>query len=175
MLITSMMIGIWKKSNQNKLNTKDGKWRFFDKEGDTLYYEIWNEGKFIKQVPEQDESEVWKVELLYKDKPHDPDQTYTIDEVKQLEIKPSYKNSNKSKKLSIRLSNEFSFSNEKKTFTLEEFKNANLKSMVKKAEFSRGDGAKFEMEILDGKEVIATYRLKIRTNRNFFYYLLFCL
>jgi antitoxin component YwqK of YwqJK toxin-antitoxin module len=42
--------GIWSRGFCSVLN---GQWTYFSEEGDTLYSEYWNNGKFIKQLPEQ--------------------------------------------------------------------------------------------------------------------------
>ena len=44
-------------------NVPDGQWLYFNKNGDTLYSEFWENGEFVKQEPEQKTNEIWKVEL----------------------------------------------------------------------------------------------------------------
>ncbi|MBI3233683.1 MAG: hypothetical protein HYZ42_06520 [Bacteroidetes bacterium] len=164
-----------KKGSEKKVNLKDGKWWYFDLNGDTSYYEIWDDGKFIKQEPGQDEAEIWKLELLLNGAEIKKDKVLSNKELKQLEIKPSYKNSSKSKNIIIRFGPEFKLRGTNQIYTLEEFKNSNLNSMIRKEEFFKGEGADFTFEVLDGKKVIETYKLKIRSNRSFFWYVGSCL
>lgn len=69
---------------------------YMDSTGDTLYQEIWEEGQFIRQVPEQKINKVWKVDITsngYKigDDPID------LREVENLLFKFHYKNSSAEK------------------------------------------------------------------------------
>ena len=50
--------GNWKNYN---CQVEHGQWVYFKENGDTLYSEYWNNGEFIKQVPEQSKMEIWKV------------------------------------------------------------------------------------------------------------------
>lgn len=77
-----------------KRYVNDGQWVYYDEKGDTLYSEFWDKGIFIKQVPEQNETEVWKVDFLFKGAPLDS-QIITANQIKEIEIIPRFKNSNK--------------------------------------------------------------------------------
>lgn len=85
--------GDWNKIWERKLcSIPDGQWVYFSETGDTLYSEFWNDGVFIRQVPEQDQPEMWKVDLMLYGKKADTLQL-TPQQVKQLVIKPRMKNS----------------------------------------------------------------------------------
>lgn len=73
---------------------KDGQWVKYDINGDTLYSEFWQKGEFMKQMPEQKSTEIWKVNVLYKGNKLDS-QLLTINDLKDIEIKPEFKNSNR--------------------------------------------------------------------------------
>lgn len=73
---------------------KAGQWIKYDINGDTLYSEFWQKGEFIKQVPEQKNTEIWKVNVLYKGNKLDS-QLLTINDLKDIEIKPEFKNGNR--------------------------------------------------------------------------------
>ena len=71
-----------------------GQWTYFNDQGDSLYSEFWEDGKFIKQVPEQNATQIWKVDFTL----HGQiivDQQVTMQQVKDLIITPHFKNSHR--------------------------------------------------------------------------------
>jgi len=71
---------------------KDGEWVKYNTNGDTLYSEFWQKGKFVKQAPEQKNTEIWKVNVLYKGNKLDS-QLLTITDLNDIVISPEFKNS----------------------------------------------------------------------------------
>jgi hypothetical protein len=70
----------------------DGKWTYFKENGDTLYSEFWDNGVFVKQVPEQTKVEIWDIEIQLNGKDADT-LSIPIVNIGDLIIKPKYKNS----------------------------------------------------------------------------------
>jgi hypothetical protein len=77
-----------------KWYVNDGTWTWYDLNGDTLYTETWKQGEFINQFPEQNITEPWKVDLHLKGDTGIIDKI-TADQVRDLQIKAKYKNSNR--------------------------------------------------------------------------------
>ncbi|MES2617140.1 MAG: hypothetical protein V4613_04630 [Bacteroidota bacterium] len=84
--------------NFNKLyksgncSIKNGQWVYYKDNGDTAYSEFWDNDKFIKQVPEQNKTEIWKTELMFNNNiPYNND-TLTPEKIKQLTIHNFFKN-----------------------------------------------------------------------------------
>ncbi len=71
----------------------EGRWIFMDEKGDTLYSEFWENGKFIDQVPEQSEAEIWDVSLV-TDSIEYNGQLLTNDQFLWIDFIPRFKNSN---------------------------------------------------------------------------------
>lgn len=111
-------------------NVPDGKWTYFNEDGDTLYSEFWNKGLFVKQAPEQSNVELWDVELRYKEQEAEK-VLIPIDDVGKLEFIPKYKNSNTNSKITIKF--EVSATGHKinnKELTLESFKKIDVSEML---------------------------------------------
>jgi antitoxin component YwqK of YwqJK toxin-antitoxin module len=75
-------------------NIPEGEWSYFNENGDKLYSEFWKDGVFIKQIPEQKKTEIWRVELTLKGEKIDK-QALTANEVKEIIVTPKFKNSHK--------------------------------------------------------------------------------
>ena len=94
--------GDWKNlCNRGYCNIPHGQWTYFSENGDTLYSEFWDNGEFIKQVPEQNKVEIWKVELMLDGQKVDKEQLIPKEQVKNLKIIPKYKNRNTNSELYI--------------------------------------------------------------------------
>lgn len=123
--------GNWKNIwDRGYCNVPDGEWIYFNENGETLYSEFWDNGVFIKQFPEQSFAEIWDVELILNGKKIDT-QKIALSKIKDLVIKPKYKNHNTNTKLTIKF--EVSALNHKineKQFTIESFKNIDVASML---------------------------------------------
>ena len=83
-----------------KNDKKEGLWEYFDENGDTLYSEFWDNGVFIKQLPEQTEVEIWDVEIQFRGKDADT-VSIPIANIGELTIEPKYKNSSTSNELTV--------------------------------------------------------------------------
>ena len=69
----------------------DGKWTYFNENADTLYSEYWNNGEFIKQVPEQNKAEIWGIDILLHGIKLEG-QKLSAKEFKEIEVIPKFKN-----------------------------------------------------------------------------------
>lgn len=84
--------GKWKNIwNRGYCSVKNNQWTYFKENGDTLYSEYWNNGKFVKQYPEQDSVEVWKTELYLHGKKYEF-QKINFDDFGNFMIVPKFKN-----------------------------------------------------------------------------------
>lgn len=116
---------------------RDSVWTYFGPGGDTLYQEFWDNGKFLRQVPEQDSCEIWKTEFRFEGKPLAELKKIPADQLNKLEIIPYYKNSlHDSANIRIelqvvRIGNKFI----RETYTLEKFSKLDLKALLKKNGF----------------------------------------
>jgi antitoxin component YwqK of YwqJK toxin-antitoxin module len=83
--------GDWETAQSRGVGNKDGTWTYFNEKGEKLYSELWIEGKFIKQIPEQAYPDVWFVELMFKGEKI-TGRTMSLEEVREIEVKPKFKN-----------------------------------------------------------------------------------
>ncbi len=145
-------------------SVKDGKWSYFNDKEDTLYSEYWNNGEFIKQVPEQKTNEIWKVELTLNGESIEEKKELTPDQVRQLVVAPKFKNNSKSNnnfKINFEVSAVGHKQNEK-TFTLDNFKNIDVLQMLSEVGIPSNKETNFTLMLLDNEEVISTFYLNIK-------------
>ncbi|MDX2361342.1 MAG: hypothetical protein QNK23_11080 [Crocinitomicaceae bacterium] len=138
----------------NRYNKKHGNWCYFDTNGDTLYYEVWKNGRFIEQIPELRKMEIWDVNITYRGKSIEG-QKIPIGNVGQIEFTPEFKNSNEVTEFTITFTaSAIGFVQNKRTMTLEEFKSIDVKAMMKEKGFSKRNKPYFHITILaDGNYV----------------------
>jgi len=141
----------------------DGQWTYFDNKGDTLYLEFWEDGRFIKQIPEQKATEIWKVELTLNGERIDKQQL-TAEQVKQLVVEPKFKNSHKDK---IKLTINFEVSavghkQIRQSFTIDGFKHIDVNKMLYEAKIPSDKPTTFVMEVLNNGTLIARFYLNIK-------------
>lgn len=144
-------------------NVRDGKWTYFNENGDTLYAEYWQDGKFIKQIPEQNKTEIWKIDLTLKGEIIDQ-QILTIEQVKELVVTPKFKNSHRD---NVKLTINFEVSavghkQNKKTFTLESFKSIDVNKMLSDVGIPADKKTTFMLEVCNNGTIIARYYLNIK-------------
>jgi hypothetical protein len=117
---------IWK---SEYCSVKHGKWTYFSEIGDSLYSEYWDNGSFIKQIPEQTELDIWDVKISLNNEIIDT-QSVHIDSLNQLVIQPKYKNSNTDSDITIKLAIVASgYNPEQSEHTLASFKECSFTSM----------------------------------------------
>ena len=70
----------------------DGEWIYYNEHGKkSCIPEYWEDGYFIKQIPEQGKTEIWKVDLTLNGESIEQ-KTLTPDQLKDLTITPRFKN-----------------------------------------------------------------------------------
>jgi hypothetical protein len=160
------------KENQNKnwknlwerglCSIPDGKWTYFNTSGDTLYYEVWNNGSFLKQVPEQNQTEIWKIELTRKGEIIE-NQTLTLEQVNELIIIPKFKNSNRElANLTINFEvSAIGHKQSKKSFSLDNFKNIDVNDMLTELGITSEEKATFKLKVFNNGIMIASFYLNV--------------
>lgn len=154
--------GDWKNLwDRGYCSVPNGQWTYFKENGDTLYSEIWDNGVFIKQVPEQPEVEIWDVEIEYNGQDAEK-LSIPISNVGDLTIQPKYKNSKTSNNLTLNFEvSAIGHRMNKKNFTLESFKTINVRSMLKEVGIPNNKQTSFVLTVYDGDKAIKSVYLNI--------------
>lgn len=122
-----------------------GKWTYYNEEGDELYSEYWEKGVFIKQSPEQEDAEIWKVEMIVDGASLDSQSVYAS-RIGDIVIEPRYKNSNTSTEITLSLSiSSLGYKLVKKTFTIESFKYIDVPAMLEEMGLPKDKEASFQL------------------------------
>ena len=128
-------------------DVKVGNWYFFSETGDTTYVETWNDGQFVSQIPEQELSEIWKVDVLKKKKVIS---SKSIDrkDLSKLKLKPHFKNKNQNLTLEVQITiTNGGWEKYQSKCTINEFNSINLKEIVKTLEFDNLKETEIEIRI----------------------------
>jgi hypothetical protein len=143
-------------------NVKDGKWTYFNEDGDTLYSEYWTNGEFIKQVPEQPTMEIWEVELFLNGQAVN-EQTINLEQISNLEIKPKYKNTNTDSKLIINFQvSAIGHKQNEKTFSIERFKDINVINMLSEVGIPDEKETSFVLAVFNYNSLIKRFYLNVK-------------
>lgn len=139
-----------------------GKWTYFEKNGDILYSEYWENGVFIRQVPEQSEVEIWDVEIQFNGQDAET-LAIPIDQVGNLTIVPKYKNSNVSNDLNLTFEvSAIGHKPNKKKFTTESFNTIDLGSMLEEVGIPTEKETSFVLTIYDNQRPVKIVYLNIQ-------------
>lgn len=153
------------KENPFNSSIRDGIWSYFNENGDTLYNEFWQDGFFIKQVPEQLKTEIWDAELIF-DADHYSGML-SFEQLRTLEIVLLYKNSHRDS-VNIKVQFEIISPDQKHfvhTYTPDNFKKINVKKLLKKDGIPPVDYSMSEEAIdLYPGDIDTRYRIKILNN-----------
>lgn len=150
---------IW---NRGYCNVPDGQWIYYNENGIILYSEYWKDGNFIKQIPEQNKTEIWKVELsLYGENVNQ--KTLLPNQLKDLIITPKFKNT---KTDSVNLSIGFQVSAIgrkyiKQIFTLDSFKLFDLNNLLIENGYKAQDDITYELIVLNNQKHLSNFYLNI--------------
>lgn len=142
----------------------DSIWTYFRKNGDVAYQEYWSNNTFIKQVPEQDSNEVWRVDLMVNGLRIEQNDSLSIEDFKNLEIVPFFKNqAEKGSSLSLT----FSVSAMKRykiesIGLLTEIKTFDIQGMKRKAGIQESDKVSYGLWVKGGEHVIKFFDLNIK-------------
>ena len=140
----------------------NGKWTYFNKKGDTLYSEFWKNGEFIKQLPELNKNEIWKVDLTLNGESVEK-RSLTIDQVRQLTITPKFKNSSKIEtNFTVRFEvTAVGFKQNEKTFSIENFNTINVLEILSEVGIPLEKASSFNLSVFNKGEIIGNFYLTI--------------
>lgn len=150
---------IW---NRGYCNVPDGQWIYYNEKGIVLYSEYWKDGNFIKQIPEQNKTEIWKVELSLNGESVNQ-KTLFPNQLKDLILTPKFKNT---KTDSVNLTIGFQVSAIgrkyiKQIFTLESFKLFDLNNLLLEKGYKAQDDITYELIVLNNQKHLANFYLNI--------------
>lgn len=139
--------GDWKDLwNRGYCSVVNGEWMYFSEKGDTLYTEIWDNGEFIKQSPEQDSVELWKVEFTL-DGESIGKESVDVNRIGDIKITPKFKNSNKSDLKIVFKYSAIGHKSYEKEFTLDSFKKIKFPKLMKEASIPKDADSSFTINI----------------------------
>jgi hypothetical protein len=142
-------------------NVKDGIWNFYNTKGEFMYSEHWNAGTFIKQEPEQNKCQIWKVDLLYNDDVYST-QNLTLSDIKRLTIRPYFKSSNQNTNIEYRVT--VSALNRKYINLLvspEELSKLELGTILEENNINASNNPRFTIVVLNDGIVISSFNLNV--------------
>ena len=146
-------------------NVPDGQWTYYDENGAVQYSEYWKDGAFIKQVPEQNKREIWRVDLTLNGVPVN-EQVLLPNQLKDLVITPRFKNSiTEHSDLRVKFSVlAIGRRHLDPSFTLDSFKLFDLNSLLLKNGFTSQDDIAYSLSIWDRDKSIAYFHLNIKAD-----------
>lgn len=127
-----------------KCGVRHGKWTFYNEAGKELYAEIWENDSLIKEIPER-KYKISDIELYLNEKRVDSlaySKLISIEQIRNLIIKPKYKNQFRPTELKIELYIYGVYNKYipiRKEYTISEFKKIDINSILTKAGYSKGD------------------------------------
>ena len=146
---------------RNYCNIKNGLWIYFEENGDTLYSELWNNGEFIKQNPEQNITEIWDIELSLNEQIIDT-QTIAINQIGNLKITPKYKNNNTNSNLTIKFevsANGHIVNN--KSFSLNSFNSIDVSAMLLEVGIPKEKKTSYNLYVYNDNKHLIRYSLNV--------------
>jgi hypothetical protein len=158
--------GNWKDINgRGYCLVSDGKWLYYNEKGQDHYLhhvEVWDKGKFIKQIPESKQVEIWDVEFKLRGSKIDT-QIVSIKDVKDIEIVPLYKNKNRSAEIKIVFSIvAIGYNVNEETFSMDSFKNIDVKGMSNKIKLDNIGKSNSTLDVYDGNKIVKRIYLKLK-------------
>jgi antitoxin component YwqK of YwqJK toxin-antitoxin module len=134
-------------------SVRDGQWVYYDTNGDTMYSESWNNGEFLRQFPEQDSVEIWKVEMQLRGKVITEQTPIKAEDVGLIELVPYYKNSKRGGTFTYKLEIiAVGFPYVVREFTPENFKSVSLKNILAENKIPKKKNVNISLALLrDGK------------------------
>ncbi len=146
-------------------NVQVGQWHYFNEKGELLYSEFWDNGNFIKQIPEQSKTEIWKVESTLNGESV-KNSTLTSAQFKQLEITPKFKNSSRD---SVNLSFMVDFFATRrvfveKPFPMDEFKEIDLDKLLSENGFKSNDKITCGLSVINNDKRIDYFMFNVMAN-----------
>jgi hypothetical protein len=141
----------------------DGKWTYFSEQGDTLYSEFWEDGKFVSQVPEQKAVEIWDVELTLHGERIE-NQSLTIQQIQELVVIPRFKNSSRENmQLTVNLKvSAIGHRTITRSSAWDALKTIDVRKMLSDSGIRPDTQANFDLEVCNNEQVIKSFQLKVQ-------------
>ena len=155
--------GNWDSAYDKGFCRPDGNWSYFNEQGKKLYSEIWKEGQFIKQVPEQTKTELWTVEITYNGVQVN-NQTLNPKQVREIKIIPKFKNS---KRTGTNLTVKFEIATTghkiiNQTFALADFTKIDVQKMLLESGVTKTETASCSIMVFNNGENISNAWLNVK-------------
>lgn len=144
---------------------KDGAFSYFNDKEELLYSEYWTDGRFLTQIPEQKRSEAWDVEFML-DTMRVKDQELTAEQVKEIHIRPKFKNSVVDEsviKIVVEINSGRTTVSE--NFSIAGFSKIDLHSMFHEAGVKRSKVQICYVAVYSHNEIVNKYWLRIKPHR----------
>jgi hypothetical protein len=155
--------GDWNFSWNGGFCEPDGAFTYFNETGEEIYTEYWENGDFIKQIPEQSKTELWNVEISIDNIKIDK-QVLTPKQVSEIKFTPKFKNSHTD---GTNLSVKFMVSavghmKVEQTFSIDNFNTIDVQKMIDKVGINSTETASFELCIYNNDVHVFTYWLNVK-------------
>lgn len=151
--------GDWSPNSGYQFAIRTGEWIYYTDKGTPLYSEFWDNGTFLKQVPEQDQVEIWKVSFELDGKLLKNGQTIQAGDLNRMDIIPHYKNKARSDdelKVEIQIM-AVGHKIIQISSNLADFKGIDLKQNLLDEHFYKEDQITYWIRVLDKKDLIGVF------------------
>ncbi|MDH5380822.1 MAG: hypothetical protein OEW75_08220 [Cyclobacteriaceae bacterium] len=157
--------GSWKDlCNRDLCNVPHGTWTFFNEHGDSLYTEYWKDGNFIRQVPEQDNVEMWNAELLYNGLDVKTTEI-EISQINQIKVIPKFKNKNIQCDITVTIEiSAIGYRQINHKISMQNLNKLNIIELMKENGMPSDTKANFSLLILGNGDFVRRAPLKIKKN-----------
>lgn len=151
---------IWKRGY---CSVKHGQWVYFNEFGDTLKSEFWENNELIKQIPEPDKAEVWRIDLIANGRKYDTSGV-SIENFKFLKVVPRYKGKlNDDENYSLKLIvGGFGHSTIKEDFTLNNFEKVDIRQIIKEEKFTSTEKWDIDLQVFYKGEQIEDFTINVQ-------------
>ncbi len=140
---------------------KEGKWIYYSKHG-PKYVEIWKDGVFIKQIPEQDKAEVWDAQFLLNEQKLAFGDSITIADIQAIKTAQKFKNSHR--KTNFKLKVKFTADGhptQKTSCTTDTLKDLNIQQFLSKMNVPANQEIIFSLILFDDQQYIRGISLNL--------------
>jgi hypothetical protein len=155
--------GNWDSAYDKGFCRPDGIWSYFSEQSKKLYSEIWKDGQFVKQVPEQSKTELWTVEITHNGVEVN-NQTLSPKQVSEIKIIPKFKNS---KRTGTNLTVKFEIATTghkiiNQTFPLSDFAKINVQKMLLESGVTKTETASCSIMVFNNGDNVSNARLNVK-------------
>lgn len=138
----------------------NGKWTYYNLKGDTLYNEFWEDGIFIKQIPEQDSIEIWAISLELNNQKIEY-QAIDKNQIKDIKLNVKYKNSNQFNNLFVEIEiSAIGHKDFRKKIQYSLLKKFDINQFLDEAKMTENSNPFFKLTFFDNDKVIYHRYLK---------------